>query len=101
MTLEFHSFLLLHGPDHVVRPSGAWVTAQFSAMFAVTVEPSVKITDPFFQVVSVQRHHPVSHHFLFPNQSLKFVSFETFQPAGGDDKVLGVSFKVSCRKKGR
>lgn len=37
------------------------------AVFASTVEASVEEAEPLLQVVSVQSHHPVSHHLLLSN----------------------------------
>lgn len=47
------------------------------AVLAGAVEASVEETDPLLQVVSVLSHHPVSHHLLLLNQTLKFVAFES------------------------
>lgn len=68
-------------------------------MFASAIETSVKEANPLLQVVSVLSHHPVSHHLLLPNQTLQFVTFEGFQPAGGNNEVFGMNFKISCKTK--
>lgn len=71
------------------------------AMFANAVEVSVEEADPLLHVVSVHGHHSVSHHLLFANETLQFITFESLQPAGGQNKVFGMSLKISCGHKGR
>lgn len=55
------------------------------AMFASAVEASIEEAYPLFQVVPVLSHHSVSHHLLFSNCPLQFITFESFQPAGGNN----------------
>lgn len=63
-------------------------------MFAGAVEASVEEADPLLQVVSLQSHHPVSHHLLLSNQTLQFIASKSLQPGGSHDEVFGMSFKV-------
>lgn len=66
------------------------------AVLAGAVKASVQEANPLFQVVSVQRHHSVSHHLLLPDETLQLVAFERLQPAGGLNEVFGMSFEIPC-----
>lgn len=64
------------------------------AMFASAVEASVEEVYPLLQVVLVLSRHSLSHHLPFSKCPLQFITFESFQPAGGDNEVFRMSFKV-------
>jgi len=66
-----------------------------SSVFAVTVESSVEEFDSLLQVVSVQCHHPVTHHLLLPDQTLQLVATETLQPDGAFDEVSRVGLEIA------
>lgn len=63
-------------------------------MFSGSVEASVEEFDSLLQVVFVVGHHSVPDHPLLPDQTLQLVSFEGLQPAGGDDQVFRMDFKI-------
>lgn len=72
-------------------------TLSFSlSVFAVSVEPAVQKADPLVQDVLVLRHHPVSHHPLLPDETLKLYSSEASEPHGPFDQVFWVGFKITC-----
>lgn len=65
------------------------------SVFAVSVEPAVQKADPLVQDVLVLRHHPVSHHPLLPDETLKLYSSEASEPHGPFDQVFWVGFKIT------
>lgn len=64
-------------------------------MFSIAVEAAVEVADPLLQVVSVLRHHPITHHPFLSSEALELIATETSQPDGSNDQVLGVSLKVT------
>lgn len=83
----------LHAQTESVKQSLA-VHWSGSSVFSVSVKASIQEADPLLQVVSLLSHHSVSHHPLFPNQPLQFITFEALKPAGGDDEVSRMCLEI-------
>lgn len=80
---------------NIKQIKGPFSQAFSLSVFAVSVETAIEKAYPLFQVMPILCHHTISNHLLLSDETLKFISLETFEPYRTFDQVFWMGSKVT------